>query len=187
MPSLFTFLGSVFPILLAALIYQVGLPDLVTQRITENSALQWLATTTHCYASVRTLASGLPQVNCFRVANGRFSRVYLDDASAKLKSRVGHVIPGLWDGHGHLVQYGELLDSVNLFGAQSMGEVQQRLVEYKTGRPETGTQKQWLRGVGWDQANFNGLWPQSVSDFSFPCSCSIHRHASRFEQVAEVK
>jgi hypothetical protein len=58
-----------------------------------------------------------------------------------------------------------LLDSANLFGAESMIEVQERLLKYKAGRPETGTQEQWLRGVGWDQANFNGLWPKSVRLF----------------------
>jgi hypothetical protein len=118
MPSLLVYAVGVFPILLAALIYQMGLPALVTQ-----TPLRWLATTdsTHCYASVKTVPSGVPQANCFRVTNGRFSSVYLDDASEDLKTpHAGHVIPGLWDGHGHLVQYGELLDSANLFGASSM-------------------------------------------------------------------
>jgi hypothetical protein len=62
------------------------------------------------------------------------------------------------------VQYGELLDSANLFGAASMAEVQQRLVQYRADRPEAGTQKQWLRGIGWDQAHFGGSWPLSVGE-----------------------
>ncbi|KAI8932305.1 hypothetical protein NX059_010501 [Plenodomus lindquistii] len=42
-----------------------------------------------------------------------------------------------------------------------MQEVQRRLQEYKLARPETGSKKEWLRGVGWDQANFGGSWPTS--------------------------
>lgn len=72
------------------------------------------------------------------------------------------VYPGMIDGHGHLIYYGEYLESVSLFGASSMAEVQQRLVEYKTKRPEKGSAHEWLRGAGWDQAHF-GRWPISVS------------------------
>jgi hypothetical protein len=170
MPASRFYAFAIFPILLAALIFQLGPLALVTQTIIKSVPLQWLAITgsTHCYASVKTLVSGAPHANCFRVANGRFSRVYFDEASAHLEaSHAGHVMPGLWDGHGHLVQYGELLESANLFGAKSMREVQQRLVNYKARRPETGTREHWLRGIGWDQANFDGLWPKSVRFFIF--------------------
>ena len=171
MPSLLIYAIGSLPVLLAALIYQIGLPAHVTQTIIGMSSLQWLAITdtssTHCYASVKTLVSGVPQANCFRVADGRFSDVYFDRTLEKSRtSGSGHVIPGLWDGHGHLLQYGELLDSANLFGAESMGEVQQRLVKYKAEHKEAGTQEHWLRGVGWDQAHFGGLWPKSVG-FNF--------------------
>jgi hypothetical protein len=145
-----------YPLLLIAFVYQVGLPDFVTRPVTETNAYNtlWkLFTTTHCYTSVNTQASGLPRAQCFSVSNGKFTRIFRDevpDGSQELeRSRTGHVIPGLWDGHGHLVQFGELLDSVNLFGATSMPQVHQRLVEYKTKRPETGTQTQWIRGIGW--------------------------------------
>ena len=83
-------------------------------------------------------------------------------ANAVKEARVGYVYPGLWDGHGHLIQFGESLDSVSLFGADSMAEIKRRLVEYKAVRSEEGTSKQWLRGVGWDQAHFDGKWPTSV-------------------------
>jgi hypothetical protein len=165
MPSLSALFRVVLPVLLAALVYRFGLENL-TQAITDIGRLQWFATPTHCYASVKTLASGVPQTNCFSVSNGKFSRVYMDGSpydNQKLeRSRTGHVIPGLWDGHGHLVPYGELLDSVNLFGAKTMQEVQQRLLQYKAARPEAGTKERWLRGVGWDQVHFNGQWPKSV-------------------------
>ncbi|KAH7092601.1 amidohydrolase family-domain-containing protein [Paraphoma chrysanthemicola] len=166
MPSVSSLFWAAYPLLLIAFIYQIGLPNFIVQPITESNTFNtvWkLFATTHCYASVATLKSDLPQAQCFSVSNGKFTRVFRDEVSEGIQKlerpRTGHVIPGLWDGHGHLVQYGELLDSVDLFGADSMQEVQQRLIEYKKGRPEAGTKKQWLRGVGWDQANFNGNWP----------------------------
>lgn len=165
MPFLSTLIRAVLPVFLAVFIYRFGLEDL-TQRITDIGSLQWFASTTHCYASVKTLASAVPTADCFSISNGRFSRVYVDDSPQDLERlerlRTGHVIPGLWDGHGHLVQYGELLDSVNLFGADSMQEVQERLLQYKISRPDAGTKERWLRGVGWDQTHFNGQWPNSV-------------------------
>jgi hypothetical protein len=156
MPAVSALFWVAYPLLLLAFVYQVGIPDFVTRPVTESNAYNtlWkLFTTTHCYASVNTQTAGFPRAQCFSVSNGKFTRVFRDevprDHEALERPRTGHVIPGLWDGHGHLVQFGELLDSVNLFGATSMPRVHQRLVEYKTQRPETGTQAQWIRGIGW--------------------------------------
>jgi hypothetical protein len=172
MPSPSTLFWAAYPLLLLAFIYQVGVPAFIIRPVTESNAYNtlWkLFTTTHCYASVRTLAAEIPQAQCFSVSNGKFSRVFRDQVPGGIQKlerpRTGHVIPGLWDGHGHLVQYGEFLDSVDLFGATSMQEVQRRLVQYRMERPEAGTEMQWLRGVGWDQAHFSGQWPVSVSTF----------------------
>ncbi|KAH8723856.1 amidohydrolase 3 [Phaeosphaeriaceae sp. PMI808] len=168
MPSISNIFWLAYPILLVAFIYQIGFPNFIVRPVTESSSFNtlWkLFATTHCYASVQTLNSKIPQAQCFSTSNGKFSRVFRDEVSDDIKKlerpRTGYVIPGLWDGHGHLIQYGEALDSVDIFGATSMQEVQQRLVQYKMERSEAGTQKQWLRGVGWDQAHFNGQWPTS--------------------------
>jgi predicted amidohydrolase YtcJ len=170
MPSTSNLFWVAYPILLFAFAYQIGLPAFVARSIPANRVFDapWKTfATTHCYASVTTLDTSLPHAQCFSIFNGKFSRVFDDEDSQGSENLdqlpKGHVIPGLWDGHGHLVQYGESLDSVNIFGATSMKEVQRRLSEYHAERPEAGTQRQWLRGVGWDQANFNGQWPVSVS------------------------
>lgn len=158
MPSITAAFWLSLPVLLAALVYQLGLPAFVEHRLpwTSNS-------TTHCYKAVRTLSSILAQAHCFTVSSGHFSRVFVDDAPAEAKdARTGYVYPGLWDGHGHLKQYGESLDSVSLFGASSMDQVQKRLLDYKTDRPEKGASDEWLRGAGWDQAHYGGRWPTSV-------------------------
>lgn len=168
MPSTSTLFWVSFPVLLAALVYQLGVPAPILKLIDEQliiKIIRQLFVTTYCYKSVRTHATGLPQAECFTISGGKFSNVFLDGTSFPIvkEGRTGHVIPGLWDGHGHLLQYGELMDSVNLFGAESMGEVKNRLTKYKLVNDEVGTSEQWLRGVGWDQANFKGKWPVAVS------------------------
>ncbi len=160
------------PVLLGVILSQIGLQAILPASIHQYTGFKLfrsLFETTHCYAAVNTLSPDLPHAKCFSVFNGKFSRVFNDDLiqadpfyEAIKDARAGYVIPGLWDGHGHLLQFGELLGSVNLFGAETMAEVQQRLVQYKNDHPEAGTAKQWLRGVGWDQAKFSGEWPTTV-------------------------
>jgi len=161
------------PILLGVILYQIGFQTLLPSSLHEYSGfriIRSLFEETHCYSSITTLSSGASKAECFSVSNGRFSRVFKDDFikqdasfDAVKDARAGYVYPGLWDGHGHLIQYGELLNSVNLFGSGSMAEVQERLVKYKADHPEEGTGQHWIRGVGWDQANFDGEWPSTVS------------------------
>jgi hypothetical protein len=79
-----------------------------------------------------------------------------------LVTNPGYVIPGLWDGHGHLLQYGEFLHSVDLFGSSSIGDVRSRLRNYIDSHPGAGTADNWIRGVGWDQTAF-GRMPTAVS------------------------
>ncbi|KAJ4368577.1 hypothetical protein N0V86_009484 [Didymella sp. IMI 355093] len=157
------------PVLLGVILHQIGLQAFLPASIHHYAGFKIfrsLFEETHCYASVTTLSTGSPNAECFSVSNGRFSRVFKDDLikqdssfDAVKEARAGYVYPGLWDGHGHLIQYGELLNSVDLFGSQSMAEVQDRLVQYKTAHPEEGTSQHWIRGVGWDQAHFGGAWP----------------------------
>lgn len=168
MPSLSTLFWSGLPIVLVAIIYQLGFPAFVENWFTGLIAvkiIRQIFSETHCYVSVKTLNADLPHAECFSVAGGKFSRVFLDETSFDVtkEMRKGHVIPGLWDGHGHLVQYGEFMNSANLFGAKSMADVKERLVGYKAGHEAAGTEEQWLRGAGWDQANFKGKWPVAVS------------------------
>jgi predicted amidohydrolase YtcJ len=164
MPSTSTLFWASFPILLAALVYQVGVPAPIQKLISEIlviKIIKQLFVTTYCYKSVRTHSTGLPQAECFTISGDKFSNVFMDATSFAVtkEGRTGHVIPGLWDGHGHLQQYGEMMDSANLFGADSMDKVKNKLVAYRKANEEVGTKEHWLRGVGWDQANFRGKWP----------------------------
>ncbi|CAE7030490.1 hypothetical protein CFE70_004189 [Pyrenophora teres f. teres 0-1] len=162
MPSVSTFVWASLPVLLAALIYQVGIPAVLTDNVPWK-LFPNLFLTTHCYKSVKTLSERLPTAHCFTANDGKFSSVFVDETSDDdvREARTGYAYPGFWDGHGHLIQFGESLDSVDIFGANSMDEVKRRLIEYKKRRPERGASDQWLRGVGWDQAHFDGQWPTS--------------------------
>lgn len=171
-----------FPVLLGVIFHQIGLQALLPVSIHEYAGFKIfrsLFEETHCYASVTTLSTGSSNAECFSVSNGRFSRVFKDnlikqDSSfdAVKEARAGYAYPGLWDGHGHLIQYGELLNSVNLFGSKSMAEVQDRLIQYKAEHPDEGTSQRWIRGVGWDQAHFGGAWPVTVSTSELQCNRS---------------
>jgi hypothetical protein len=125
----------------------------------------------YCYNSIRTHDSHQPSAECFSVnKDGVFAGVWARDGDAAAAAATaadvtvseGHVIPGLWDGHGHLLQYGEFLHSVDLFGSQSLEEVRHRIKTYLEANPEAGTKTRWLRGVGWDQSAF-GRMPTAVS------------------------
>lgn len=114
-------------------------------------------TKTYCYKDVRTHDATQLRATCFSVKDGVFDEVWDsgdEEAPTKRKgveSIDGYVIPGLWDGHGHLMKYGELLHSVNLFGSKSFEDVNRRVEEFAEKNPDAGTKENWIRGTGWDQ------------------------------------
>ncbi|KAF8535604.1 amidohydrolase 3 [Trichophaea hybrida] len=63
-----------------------------------------------------------------------------------------HVLPGLWDGHAHLLGYGEMLGNVKLYGVNSLEEANKRIDDYRRLHPGSGTRQNWIKGIGWDQS-----------------------------------
>lgn len=150
-----------------------------------SSADSSITAKTYCYTSVLTEAGSHKQADCFSISpDGKFTKVfhsaedvlivgdndYNDDGGSNLavETKEGYVIPGIWDGHGHLIQYGEFLHSVDLFGAKSAEEVRERVRGYlkdaeKEGEgSDVGSKENWARGVGWDQMVL-GEMPSAVS------------------------
>jgi hypothetical protein len=148
---------------------------------------------TYCYQGILTTTASIgagssdsdpssPRPDCFSVSSspspsGRggtyFTRVFHhsdSDSEDRLEIRPGYAIPGLWDGHGHLMQYGEFLHSADLFGADSSDEVRRRLVEYLEQNPAAGSRDNWARGVGWDQMLLGGM-PFAAGDFLVRLDC----------------
>ncbi|KAI0141709.1 amidohydrolase [Xylariaceae sp. FL1272] len=141
----------------AAIIGAIGLLN-VRQTVVDH-----LFAETHCYQGVRTNVNTSADANCFSVTpSGTFSKLFRAPQGSNLAQTAdpGYAIPGLWDGHGHLLQYGEfgaynstqfLLNSVDLFGSRSMDDVRSRVRSYVEDHPGVGTAQEWVRGVGWDQ------------------------------------
>ncbi|KAI5802998.1 amidohydrolase family-domain-containing protein [Geopyxis carbonaria] len=123
----------------------------------------------YCYDSITTLDSANSTSHtCLTVhPNGTFGRIFTPSTAAESQSYnyySGHVIPGLWDAHGHIMGYGEMLDSVQLYDTRSLHDVRKAISEYLTLHPGSGTKDNWIKGIGWDQAHFpNGDMP-SASD-----------------------
>lgn len=144
---------------------------LVAYRLQRQTLASRATSSTYCYKSVRTHDSEKPSAQCFSVASGLFTNVWTKTEStsdSSLSNINGHVIPGLWDGHGHLLQYGEFLHSVDLFGSESIDDVKSRLRTYLDANKKditVGTKDNWVRGIGWDQTFF-GRMPTAVSRLS---------------------
>ena len=77
----------------------------------------------------------------------------------------GFAYPGFNDAHAHLVGYAQTLGECNLFGANSMEEVVQRLQDFAANAPEG-----MLIGRGWDQNRFpDKAFPtRTLLDKAFP-------------------
>jgi hypothetical protein len=116
---------------------------------------------------ISTLNPALPQAKCFRAEQGFFTDVLGHHPTSNEDEIIildGYVLPGLIESHGHILQYGEMLESVPLFGAQSVDDVRTRIKDFlKSHKGEGyGTRDKWIRGVGWDQAHFGGVMPTAV-------------------------
>jgi len=122
---------------------------------------------------ILTLNGSFPVAKCFRVHNGMFTDI-LEDVpktnDGEIKSLDGFVLPGLIDSHGHILQYGEMLESVLLYGAESVEEMRSRIKEFmnKHVGEGYGSREKWIRGIGWDQAYFGGVMPTAVSPAQQP-------------------
>ncbi|MEO7655150.1 MAG: amidohydrolase family protein [Sphingomicrobium sp.] len=131
-------------------------------------ALALLALVAPGAATADTLISN---VNGLRVgADGqihRFNALLIDD-SGKVKSPLEGpppptafknvvdgkgmtLMPGLIDGHGHVIGLGQALLSLALVGASSLDDMKARLKTYAAANPDL----KWIVGHGWNQE----LWP----------------------------
>ena len=106
--------------------------------------------TVYCYQGVKTEAFpenvDADKYNCFGVSpsTGLFTRVFESSSASAETIRKGYALPGLWDGHGHLLQYGEFLHSADLFGSDSFDEIRDRLKGYLDANPGSGSRDNWF-------------------------------------------
>ena len=110
-----------------------------------------------CDARIWTGIDGAPWAEAALVRHGRFvfvgrgheieapREVQTLDAGGRL------VLPGLVDGHAHLLSTGMAMRAVDLKGVTTVGEAVQRVAERVAAMPADA----WVQGAGWDQ----NLWP----------------------------
>jgi hypothetical protein len=71
------------------------------------------------------------------------------------------LMPGLIDGHGHVIDLGFAALHLDVTGTASLAELQQRLRDYAAAHPDA----KWIQGGGWNQE----LWP----DKKFPTAADL--------------
>ncbi|KAA8912343.1 amidohydrolase family-domain-containing protein [Sphaerosporella brunnea] len=141
----------------------------------------------HCYGSIATLSASnsVYAPGCLRLTrDGRFSSVFsANEEELRRKEKqegwnidlTGHALPGLWDGHAHLLQYGEMLASVQLHDARGFTEIHALIGAYRQLHPGAGSRQSWIIGMGWDQSHLpHGLLP-SAKDLPADLYILLHR------------
>ena len=98
--------------------------------------------------------------------NGRVVRLLREGEPRPRAARVIDVhgqtlLPGMIDGHGHVMELGRDALQLNVVGTRSLAELQQRLRAYAASHPDA----KWILGAGWNQE----LWP----DRRFPASADL--------------
>ena len=110
-------------------------------------------------ARIHTADPTRPQAQALAVRDGRIVFVGSSMEAEALAGRDTErldldgrtVIPGMVDAHGHLINLGDALETVDLVGTRSYDEVIARVVE----RARTAPKGQWIRGRGWDQNDWS--------------------------------
>jgi len=102
-------------------------------------------------AYVYTVDSTFSTAQAFAVKDGKFIAIGSDDeiqrkykAKEKIDAEGKAIYPGFYDAHAHLFDEAELMDQVDLNGADSFEEVIQRVKSYQQKNPN----KTWLIGGG---------------------------------------
>ncbi len=108
---------------------------------------------------IQTLDSNFPEAEAVAVDGGRIVGVGTNSAvESHFSGRItidlhgAYVLPGLTDGHAHILELGMSLRTLDLTSARSPQEAA-RLVEEATARTRLGG---WIRGSGWDAASWRG-------------------------------
>ncbi len=112
-------------------------------------------------ARIWTGVASQPWSEVALIQNGRFTFVGQsadspshDGKSVDAEGRL--VVPGLIDGHAHLMQTGMAMQGVDLKGVESVEVAARRVGE----RAADATDGDWVRGSGWDQNLFrNATFP----------------------------
>jgi len=124
-------------------------------------------------AQVYTVDSTFSTAQAFAVKDGKFIAIGSNaeiqrkyEAKEKIDADGKAIYPGFYDAHAHLFDEAELMDQVDLNGADSFEEVIQRVKNYQQKNPN----KTWLIGGGWDQNRWKdkSFPTKELLDSAFP-------------------
>ncbi|KAJ8058606.1 hypothetical protein OCU04_012783 [Sclerotinia nivalis] len=128
----------------------------------------WTSSTLYCVRepyTITTLSPSFPNSKCFRTRIDLITQVLENVPKGEHGEKItwlnGFVLPGIIESHGHILQYGEMLESVSLYDAESVEDVKSRIKEWLARHQGEGfgQREKWIRGMGWDQAHFGGVMP----------------------------
>jgi predicted amidohydrolase YtcJ len=110
-------------------------------------------------ATIYTVDNSFSTVQAMAVKDGKIialgaEREILNkyDAPEIIDAKTMVVYPGFIDAHCHFLNYGLIMNQVDLTGTKSPEEMIQRVVDFDKLHPEN----EWITGRGWDQNN----WPE---------------------------
>ncbi|KAF3909947.1 hypothetical protein ABW20_dc0104073 [Dactylellina cionopaga] len=140
---------------------------------TQNQNVVYCTQPGRVYTSTEDEFSSKPDLaTCFEVLeSGLFGEIWAtrEDVprSSLVKQIDGWVLPGFWDGHAHMILYGMAEAGVKAYN-QEMPDIINSVLAYLQKHPTHGTRDQWIQGIGWDQAHFNGKMPTAEELASHP-------------------
>jgi predicted amidohydrolase YtcJ len=79
-------------------------------------------------------------------------------STAMVDARGASILPGFNDSHVHFVSGAQSIQELDLSGARTLEEVQQRIREFAAANPNVP----WIRGRGWNYGPFPGGLPTSA-------------------------
>lgn len=103
----------------------------------------------------------------------RITGVYANPPSDKsysesIDGQGAHLLPGLIDAHGHVLNYGQALNNVDLVGTSSVKDAQARIKKFIS---HNSDESGWIIGRGWNQE----LWPTK----QFPNASDLKKFGER--------
>ncbi|CAG8738967.1 18657_t:CDS:2, partial [Acaulospora morrowiae] len=115
-------------------------------------------------ANIYTADEQYPKIESFVVLDGKFVDIGTKFDLMKKWTNVQYidlqgrtVVPGLIDAHAHLMQLGDMMNSVDLSGTKSIDEVRERIRAYISMHRD---KNEWITGWGWDQTQWSSkLFP----------------------------
>ncbi|EPS39471.1 hypothetical protein H072_6701 [Dactylellina haptotyla CBS 200.50] len=153
----------------------------------DKSSLYCTTAPGRVYTSTEDEFSRVPDTaTCFEVsADGVFGAVWKErnDVPEARRGKImdvdGWVMPGFWDGHGHIVDYGKMEEGVILYN-QNMPEVINSILAYAEAHPTYGSRDHWIQGTGWDQAYFGGKMP-TAEQLAHPMLSDLYIYVTRVD------